>query len=300
MNIIRQFKKTVLMLMACAAVQNSAWAVTSNFAMDTEVQSNGMETSVSQTKKVKIMVTGHRGYIGSRFVEAFGDKYEIVGYDLLDGDDILDYENLKKKMQGVEVVVHEAAIPAPVEGKSYEDYFRTNVMGTFNVAKAAEETGVKRVVYASSTTIYGIERGIPYSYPISEGQEFVSQYLKADDLSCRDIDLSYHTSKVMAEQIMAWYGLNKKFQTIALRYGPVDKVMTGVHVSIDNVLQATQLAVDSPKEFWYEAFSIVDGDIDFMDITKARYMLGYNPKPAIYTPQQIILPFKARLELNRK
>lgn len=117
------------------------------------------------------MVTGHRGYIGSRFVEAFGDKYEIVGYDLLDGDDILDYENLKKKMQGVDVVVHEAAIPAPVEGKSYEDYFRTNVMGTFNVAKAAEETGVKRVIYASSTTIYGIERGIPYSYPISRRPE---------------------------------------------------------------------------------------------------------------------------------
>ena len=75
--------------------------------------------------------------------------------------------------------------------------------------------------------------------------------------------------------------------------------MTGVHVSSENVLQATQLAIDSPKEFWYEAFSIVDGDIDFMDITKARYMLGYSPKPAAYTPRQVILPFKARLELDK-
>lgn len=300
MNMIRHFKKTAFVLMAWAAMQNTAWATTNGLATNGNVQAKEMEASIPQTKKMKIMVTGHRGYIGSRFVEAFGDKYEIVGYDLLDGDDILDYENLKKKMQGVEVVVHEAAIPAPVEGKSYEDYFRTNVMGTFNVAKAAEETGVRRVIYASSTTIYGIERGIPYSYPISEGQKFVSQYLKAGDLSCRDIDLSYHTSKVMAEQIMAWYGLNKKFQTIALRYGPVDKVMTGVHVSSENVLQATQLAIDSPKEFWYEAFSIVDGDIDFMDITKARYMLGYDPKPATYAPEQVILPFKARWELENK
>ncbi|WP_455626540.1 hypothetical protein, partial [Parabacteroides sp.] len=109
MNIIRQFKKTAFMLMAWAAMQNTAWATVNGFAANEETQVK-QEAPTPQTRKMKIMLTGHRGYIGSRFVETFGDKYEIVGYDLLDGDDILDYENLKKKMQGVEVVVHEAAI----------------------------------------------------------------------------------------------------------------------------------------------------------------------------------------------
>lgn len=39
---------------------------------------------------------------------------------------------------------------------------------------------------------------------------------------------------------------------------------------------------------------------NFMDVTKARYMLGYDPKPATYTPEQVILPFKARWELENK
>lgn len=257
-------------------------------------------TNSNNKKKMKIMVTGHKGFIGGHFVKTFADRYEIVGYDLKDGDDILDYDKLKERMKGCEVVVHEAAIPAPVPGKTYEDYIQTNVMGTFNILKAAYENGVKRVVYASSTTVYGIEGGIPFSYPIVEGQMFVSQYLKADDLSCRDIDLSYHTSKVMAEQMLAWYGLNKKIQTIALRYGPTEHVNLGSHVSIPNVLQATRLAVDSPKEFWYEAFSIVDGDVDYIDISKAREILDYKPEPATYPKDKVVATFEDRLELDKR
>lgn len=252
-----------------------------------------------QMKKLKVMVTGHRGYIGSRFVEAVKQKYDIVGYDIVEGDDILDFDNLKKKMKGVDIVVHEAAIPKPTPGKSFEDYFRTNVEGSFNVVRAAYESGVKRVVYASSTTIYGIEGGIPFDYPISEGQKFVSQYLKADSLHTRDIDLSYHMSKVMAEQAMAWYGLNKKIQVIALRYGPTDHVNIGAHVAIGNVIQATDLAVSSPKEFWYEAFSIVDPDVDYIDISKARKMLGYSPIKKKYPKDKVVATFDKRLELNK-
>lgn len=253
----------------------------------------------NNTRKMKIMVTGHKGFIGGHFVQAFADRYEIVGYDLKDGDDILDYDRLRERMKGCGIVVHEAAIPAPVPGKSYEDYFRTNVEGTFNVLKAAYENGVKRVVYASSTTVYGIEGGIPFSYPLDEGQKFVSQYLKADEMSCRDIDLSYHTSKVMAEQMVAWYGLNKKIETVALRYGPTEHVNLGAHVSMPNVLQATRLAVDSPREFWYEAFSIVDGDVEYIDISKARELLGYDPEPATYAPDKVVATFEDRLKLSK-
>lgn len=255
--------------------------------------------SDSQGKKLKVMVTGHRGYIGSRFVDAVKQKYDIVGYDIVEGDDILDYDNLKEKMKGVDIVVHEAAIPKPTPGKSFEDYFRTNVEGSLNVVRAAYESGVRRVVYASSTTVYGIEGGIPFDYPISEDQKFVSQYLKADSLHTRDIDLSYHMSKVMAEQAMAWYGLNKKIQVIALRYGPTDHVNIGAHVAIENVIQATDLAVSSPKEFWYEAFSIVDPDVEYIDISKARKMLGYSPIEKKYPKNKVVATFDERLKLDK-
>lgn len=224
--------------------------------------------------------------MGNAFINRFGNDYEIVGYDKAEGDNILDYKHLKDKMSRCEQVVHLAAIPKPVENIPFEEYVAINVQGTLNTVKAAYENKVKRVIYASSTTIYGIEKGIPFKTPIKEDQPFVSQYLKAENLSCRDADLSYHMSKVMAEQVLAWYGLRKKIQTIALRFGPIDKVFLGTSVSSNNAAQAIQLALNYKGELWYEAFSIVD-DVNHIDTSKAKQILGYKPERPAYTKEQI-------------
>lgn len=242
---------------------------------------------------MKILVTGHKGFLGSAFVEKYKNDYEIVGFDLQDGEDLLDYDSLVKKIAGVEQVVHLAAIPKPVVGKTFEDYFNTNVKAALHVLKAAVENNVKRVIYASSTTIYGIEKGIPFKTPIKEDALFVSQYISADQLFSRDIDLSYHMSKVMAEQELAWYGLNKKIQTVALRFGPINKVFLGTSVSLNNATQAIKCALDYQGELWYEPFSIVD-DIPHIDISKAKSILGYNPDQPNYTPDQIHSTFDQR------
>lgn len=85
---------------------------------------------------------------------------------------------------------------------------------------------------------------------------------------------------------MAWYGLNKIIQTIALRFGPINKVFLGTSVSIDNATQAIKLSLASDKEFWYEPFSIVD-EIEHIDISKAKTLLGYRPETPSYSPEQI-------------
>jgi len=235
---------------------------------------------------MKIFITGHKGYLGSEFVKKYGVNYKVIGFDHKDGEELLDYENLRKKMSGCEQVIHLAAIPKPKVDKTFEDYFNNNVRATFNVVKAAMENGLKRIIYSSSTTIYGIEKGIPFSIPIKENQMFVSQYISASKLSCRDVDLSYHMSKVMAEQILAWYGLNKKIQTVALRFGPINKVFLGTSVSINNATQAIKLSLDYKGEFWYESFSIVD-EISHINITKAKTILGYQPEKPNYSKDQI-------------
>lgn len=235
---------------------------------------------------MKILVTGDKGYIGQAFVKKYNRDYDMVGYDLKDEFNILDLEKLQQKMKGCEQVVHLAAIPKPVEGKTFDDYFNINVKGTLNVLKAAMNNNLKRVVYASSTTIYGVEKGIPFQIPVKENQPFVSQYIQANRLTCRDVDLSYHISKVMAEQILAWYGLNKKIQTVALRIGPTGKVFLGTSVSMSNAIKAIKLSLDCSKELWYEAFSIVD-ELPHIDISKAKKILGYNPEKPNYTKEQI-------------
>jgi nucleoside-diphosphate-sugar epimerase len=234
---------------------------------------------------MKILVTGHQGYLGSEFCKKHTADFDIVGYDIKSGDDTLDYPRLKEKTKGCEQVVHLAAIPKPTEGKSFQEYFDVNCRSTLNVLRAAVENKCIRVVYASSTTIYGIERGIPFTKPITEDQPFISQYLTASQLKCRDVDLSYHMSKVIAEQILAWYGLNKKIQTIALRFGPINKVFLNTSVSIKNAVQAIDLSIENGNEFWYEPFSIVD-EVPHISIAKATRMLGYMPEQPRYSDAQ--------------
>jgi aspartyl-tRNA(Asn)/glutamyl-tRNA(Gln) amidotransferase subunit B len=207
---------------------------------------------------MKVLVTGHKGYLGAEFLGRYSDIFDIVGYDLKEGDDILDYDRLVDVMNGCDMVIHLAAIPKPIEGKSFEDYFQTNCVGTKNVLRAALANKVRRFIYASSTTVYGIERGIPFITPVTENIPVLSQYIHADELRCRDIDMSYHTSKVIAEQMLAWYGLNKKLQIVSLRFGPINKVFLDTSVSIENATHALERSLLSEKEFWFEVFSIVD------------------------------------------
>ena len=244
-------------------------------------------------KHMKILVTGHKGFLGGAFIKEYSNQYDIVGYDLIEGDELMDFQNLVSKIKGCEMVVHLAAIPKPIEGKSFEDYFTNNVRATQNVAKAAAQNKVKRIVYASSTSIYGIEKGIPFATPIVESQPFVSQYLSASQLSCREVDLSYHVSKVQAEQIMAWYGLNKIVETAALRFGPINKVFLGTSVSLSNAAQAIQKSLDYSGQLWYEPFSIVD-DVPHIDTSKAKRILGYTPKQPRYTEAQLHSAFDER------
>lgn len=246
---------------------------------------------------MKIFVTGYKGFLGSAFVDNYKNQFEIIGYDIVDNEDIRDFEKLKKKMNGCKQVIHLAAIPKPLVGKTFQDYFDINVVGTLNVVKAALENNLERMIYASSTTIYGIEKGIPFKIPIKESQLFVSQYIPSEKLFCRDVDLSYHMSKVMAEQIIAWYGLSKKIQTVALRFGPINKVFLGTSVSINNAIKAIELAVNYKNKLWYEAFSIVD-ELAHIDISKAKNILGYKPEKPQYSREQIHSTIEVKNRIN--
>ena len=232
---------------------------------------------------MKILITGAKGFVGTELVKAISKENEVVEFDLENGQNILDFEQLKKSMMGCEVVVHLAAIKGPNENKKFEDYFELNDIGTLNVAKACVETGVKKLVYASSAGYYGVEIGVPYQKPIKENNLVVTQHVKADELNCRDCDLAYSTSKIIAEQILANYGLRKKLQTIILRFGPIgDKTgakwnLDGITLKVENAVQAVVKAINNKNEIWYEAVTITD-KVDGVDISKAEKLLDYQPK----------------------
>jgi len=232
---------------------------------------------------MKLLITGSSGFIGTELIKHFSKKkeFEIIKYDLKEGKDILNYEQLKEAMRGCDIVVHLAAIRKPYEDKTFADYFKINCIGTFNVAQAALENKIKRFIFTSSTSYYGVEKGIPFIKPIKESNPVVTQYLKTDNLNCRDCDIAYSTSKVIAEQILANYGLRKKYEVIILRLGPTRekgeyRPFLGLHLKIENAIQALESAITVNKKLWYEVFTVTD-DVPDVDLSKAKKILGYNP-----------------------
>ena len=128
---------------------------------------------------MKVLVTGGAGFIGSHLVSALldrGDRVVVLdnfssgrrsNLDQLTGDielvegDLRSYERVHAAMNGVELVFHEGALPSVP--RSVQDPLTTNevnVSGTLNVLLAARDEGVRRVVFASSSSVYGDAEGL--------------------------------------------------------------------------------------------------------------------------------------------
>lgn len=233
---------------------------------------------------MRVLITGSSGFIGRELVKHLSDRqYEIAPYDIKNGQDILNYDRLRQDMSGCTTVIHLAAIPKPMEDKTWEEYQAINVNGTENVAQAALETNVRRLIYASSTSYYGLERDVPIPpLPITESTLPLTQRVKVEELECRACDIAYSTSKVMAEQVLANYGLTQRLEIFMLRLGPTRKRgelrpfgELEINLKMEHALQALELAINA-EAVWYEAFTITDQNPN-VDLSKARKLLGYHP-----------------------
>jgi UDP-glucose 4-epimerase len=169
----------------------------------------------------RFLVTGGAGFIGSAIVRgllADGAKKVIVVDNLLTGHernlegvsgdfelertDICDYGALLKSMQGAETVFHEAAIPSvPRSINEPIPSHEINVNGTFNVLRAAKAAGVRRVVYAASSSAYGDSDELP----------------KVETMQSRPKS-PYAAQKLMGEYYMSVWTSCFGLETVSLRY----------------------------------------------------------------------------------
>jgi UDP-N-acetylglucosamine/UDP-N-acetylgalactosamine 4-epimerase len=130
----------------------------------------------------KFLVTGSAGFIGSNLVEAIlklgykvrgldnlstGKKENVdefldnPNYEFIEGD-IRDFETCMKACEGIDYVLNQAAwgsVPRSIEMPLF--YEEVNIKGTLNMMEAARQTGVKKFVYASSSSVYGDEPNLP-------------------------------------------------------------------------------------------------------------------------------------------
>ena len=125
----------------------------------------------------KYLVTGGAGFIGSHLVDKLVEQNnEVVVIDnLYSGKkeyinpradfyqlDICDFDKINPVFKGVDYVFHLAAIPrVPVSIQDPVGTSKVNILGTMNVFKAAIDNKVKRIVFASSSAIYGNQEKLP-------------------------------------------------------------------------------------------------------------------------------------------
>ena len=178
----------------------------------------------------QFLVTGGAGFIGSALVRgliACGAKRIVVVDNLLTGHarnldevrgaidfhqvDIRDYDALRNAMEGVEIVFHEAAIPS-VPRSIHEPVpsHEVNINGTFNVLQAAKEAGVRRVIYAASSSAYGDTEELP----------------KVETMTPRPKS-PYAAQKLLGEHYMSVWASCFGLETVSLRYFNVYRPAAG-------------------------------------------------------------------------
>lgn len=167
-----------------------------------------------------MLVTGGAGFIGSHLVQrlvADGERVRVLddlsngfqtNLDRIDGEfefiegDLRNPDDLRHAVDGVDLIFHEGALGSvPRSIADPRTSFDVNVTGTLNLLVAARDAGVRRVVYASSSSVYGDT----IVSPKHEG-------LTPNPLS------PYAITKLSAEQLCGVFTRVYGLETVALRY----------------------------------------------------------------------------------
>jgi len=166
---------------------------------------------------MKFLVTGGAGFIGSHLVDKLiSQKHQVVVIDNLSAGkkenlnlkanfynlDICDFEEIKPLFKNIDYVFHLAAIPrVPVSIKDPLGTSKNNILGTLNVFKAAADNKIKRVVFASSSSVYGEQAKLP-----------LKENMLPNPIS------PYALQKLVGEQFAKLFNKLYKVPIISLRY----------------------------------------------------------------------------------
>jgi UDP-glucose 4-epimerase len=168
---------------------------------------------------VRALVTGGAGFIGSNLVRGLlergddvrvldnfstGNRANLDGLDveIVEGE-LRSYERVHNAVRGVEVVFHLGALGSVP--RSVQDPLTSsavNVEGTLNVLLAARDEGIRRVVFSSSSSVYGTRTDLP-----------ASEAMACDPIS------PYGVAKLAAERYCVSFSrVYESFETVVLRY----------------------------------------------------------------------------------
>lgn len=244
------------------------------------------------------LVTGGAGFIGSHIVEALlreGHRVRVLDnfvtgkkenlafiysnriffkrFSLINGD-IRDLKTCKKACRKIDYVLHQAALRSVPKSMKYpSEYNEVNVKGTLNILLASKKMGVKRVIYASSSSVYGETRIFPEKETLLPNPISIYAVTKlAGEYYCRVFSYSYGLETVS----LRYFNVFGPRQSLESQYAIVipkfiicllndesppiygDGMQSRDFTYIDNVVEANLLAT-TKKGINGEVFNIASG-----------------------------------------
>lgn len=268
---------------------------------------------------MKILITGDKGFVGSATRKLIEAKHLVVGYDLMDGYDIRDINQLNGvvEKEKPDRILHLAAIARFADADSDPMLaFRTNAGGTKNVAKVAAAHHIP-LVYASTGSVY---MPIEQKPPITEAFQVRGNSIYGCTKAVGEFFVKEHTPHIILRYAHL-YGAEKRGHGLVgafvqrIQRGMVPTLYGGRQSNdftyIKDIAAANLLALEAGWECWNHAYNIgtgeeltsahaakiicdalgyewekvmlkdqrtVDPDRFVFDISKAKRMLGYEPK----------------------
>ena len=230
----------------------------------------------------RICITGAAGFIGSHLTDEFLARgIKVSGIDnfcdfydpatkrknlagalknklcaLTEGD-IRDPAVLKDTVSGCDSVVHLAAMVGVRPSMQDPDLYRdVNIEGTRRVLEACRQAGVRNVIFASSSSVYGNNRKVPFaeSDPVDDPVSVYAETKVAAENLCREANAKFGLD-VTCLRFFTVYGPRQrpdlaihKFTRLILDDQPIpffgDGTMERDHTFIDDILQGLQAAID--------------------------------------------------------
>jgi len=255
-----------------------------------------------------VLITGVSGIVGSSaylLMRQFPEKYELYGLGrrralserVVDARDIplpeenhfvvdiADFDEVRRAVEGMDVVVHMAADPA---GGEWESVLRHNILGAYNVFEACRQAGVERIVAASTIQVStGHRLQEPYNavsqgrpQPLPDGVPPISVALPAEPRNL------YASSKVFTESLCRTFAFTHGMSCLAIRIGWVvgeDTVPNpkseDIWCSQRDIAQLIQRCVDAPEDLRFDIFyGMSNNRYLWVDLSNGRDKLGFMPQ----------------------
>jgi UDP-glucose 4-epimerase len=261
------------------------------------------------------LITGGAGFIGSNIAERLvgrgcrvrvfdnfstGKRANVQSFatkaEIFEGD-LCDPRSIEEAVRGVRYVLHLGAIPSvPRSVENPQATNEVNITGTVNLLVAARDAGVKRVVFTSSSSVYGDTPTLPkrenmppsplspYAIHKITGEYYAAIFWRLYGLET--VSLRYFNVFGPRQDPQSQYAaVIPRFITAILRdQSPVifgDGSQTRDFSHVENIIEANRLACEAPNEALGQSFNIAcGGRISLLDLVDTvNKILGKNVKP---------------------